>query len=83
MTLKYDLRLATSVARPFAESLYTNITTDLGAMLKRREYPGIHETSFDPFDPVTAANPYPGYRTAGRPEGPIQPQTQHLHPQPL
>jgi beta-dihydromenaquinone-9 omega-hydroxylase len=61
VTLKYDIRLATSVARPVADSLYTNITTDLGAMLKRRGYPGIHETSFDPFDPVTAANPYPGY----------------------
>jgi cytochrome P450 len=61
VTLKYDIRLATSVARPVADSLYTNITTDLGAMLKRRDYPGIHETSFDPFDPVTAANPYPGY----------------------
>jgi cytochrome P450 len=61
VTLKYDIRLATSVARPVADSLYTNITTDLGAILKRRDYPGIHETSFDPFDPVTAANPYPGY----------------------
>ncbi|HTZ13624.1 MAG TPA: cytochrome P450 [Mycobacterium sp.] len=61
MTLKYDIRLATSVARPFADGLYTNITTDLGAKLKRRDYPGIYETSFDPFDPVTAANPYPGY----------------------
>jgi beta-dihydromenaquinone-9 omega-hydroxylase len=61
VTLKYDLRLANSMARPFAEGLYTNITTDLGAMLKRRDYPGIHETSFDPFDPLTAANPYPGY----------------------
>jgi cytochrome P450 len=30
-------------------------------MLKRRSYPGVDETSFDPFDPVTAANPYPGY----------------------
>ena len=61
MTLKYDLRLATSMARPVAEGLYTNITTDLGAMLKRREYPGVQDTSFDPFDPITAANPYPGY----------------------
>jgi beta-dihydromenaquinone-9 omega-hydroxylase len=61
MTLKYDLRFATSMARPFAEGLYTNITTDLGAMFKRRDYPGIYETSFDPFDPATAANPYPGY----------------------
>jgi beta-dihydromenaquinone-9 omega-hydroxylase len=61
VTLKYDLRLATSMVRPVAEGLYTNITTDLGAMLKRREYAGIHATSFDPFDPATAANPYPGY----------------------
>jgi len=61
VTLKYDLRLATSMARPVAEGLYTNITTDLGAMLKRREYPGVQDTSFDPFDPITAANPYPGY----------------------
>lgn len=61
MTLKHDIRLATSVARPVADSLYTNITTDVGAMFKRRAYPGIYETSFDPFDPVTAANPYPGY----------------------
>jgi beta-dihydromenaquinone-9 omega-hydroxylase len=61
VTLKYDIRLASSVARPVANGLYTNITTDLGAMLKRRDYPGIHETLFDPFDPATAANPYPGY----------------------
>jgi cytochrome P450 len=61
VTLKHDIRLASSVARPLADSLYTNITTDLGAKFKRRDYPYIHETSFDPFDPVTAANPYPGY----------------------
>jgi beta-dihydromenaquinone-9 omega-hydroxylase len=61
LTLKYDFRLASSVVRPVADSLYTNITTDLGAKLKRRGYLGIGETSFDPFDPVTAANPYPGY----------------------
>lgn len=62
MALKHDIRLATSVARPVAESLYTNFHTDLGARFKRRDYPGIVETSFDPFDPATAANPYPGYR---------------------
>ena len=61
MSLKDDIRLATSLAKPVADSLYLNITTDLGARLKRRVYPGVHETSFDPFDPVTAANPYPGY----------------------
>jgi len=61
VTLTHDIRLATSMARPMADSLYLNIATDLGAKLKRREYPGIQETSFDPFDPLTAANPYPGY----------------------
>jgi beta-dihydromenaquinone-9 omega-hydroxylase len=61
VTLKHDIRLANSVARPVADGLYHNITTDLGAKFKRRDYPHIHETSFDPFDPVTAANPYPGY----------------------
>ena len=61
MSLKYDLRLASTVAKPVADSLYANIAVDLGAKLKHRDYPGIRETSFDPFDPVTAANPYPGY----------------------
>lgn len=61
MTLKYDIRLATSVARPFVDGLYTNIATDLGAKLRRRDHPGVYDTSFDPFDPATAANPYPGY----------------------
>ena len=61
MTLKHDIRLASSVARPVADGLYHNITTDLGAKFKRRDYPGVRETSFDPFDPLTAANPYPGY----------------------
>src|SRR6202167_1567757 len=61
VTLKHDIRLASSVARPVADGLYHNITTDLGAKFKPRDYPHIHETSFDPFDPVTAANPYPGY----------------------
>jgi beta-dihydromenaquinone-9 omega-hydroxylase len=61
VTLKHDIRLASSVARPVADGLYHNITTDLGAKFKRRDYPHIDETSFDPFDPATAANPYPGY----------------------
>jgi cytochrome P450 len=61
VTLKHDIRLASSVARPVADGLYHNITTDLGAKFKRRDCPHIHKTSFDPFDPVTAANPYPGY----------------------
>ncbi|ORV61232.1 cytochrome P450 [Mycobacterium fragae] len=61
MSLKHDIRLASTIARPVAGNLYTNITNDLGAKLKRADYPGIAETSFDPFDPATAANPYPGY----------------------
>jgi beta-dihydromenaquinone-9 omega-hydroxylase len=61
VSIKDDIRLAASMARPFVDGLYTNITTDLGAKLKRRDYSDVIETSFDPFDPVTAANPYPGY----------------------
>lgn len=61
MTLKHDMALATSVAKPVVGSLYANLTTDLAAKLQRRDHPGIPETSFDPFDPATAANPYPGY----------------------
>jgi cytochrome P450 len=61
VTLKNDIRLATAMARPVADSLYVNISTDLGAKLKRRDYAGVRETAFDPFDPLTAANPYPGY----------------------
>lgn len=61
MSLKHDIRLARTVAWPIADRLCTNITNDLGAKLKRRDYPGIVETSFDPFDPATAADPYPGY----------------------
>lgn len=61
MTLKHDIRLARTVAWPVVDSLYTNITSDLGAKLRRRDYPGVAQTSFDPFDPAIAANPYPGY----------------------
>lgn len=62
MTLKHDVALAASVAKPVAGSLYANISTDLAARFRHRTYPGIAETLFDPFDPATAADPYPGYR---------------------
>lgn len=61
MSLKHDIRLASTIARPVVGNLYTNITNDLAAKLKRADYAGIAETSFDPLDPATAANPYPGY----------------------
>ncbi|MGB6149566.1 cytochrome P450 [Mycolicibacter algericus] len=59
--MKHDLRLARSIAMPLARSVYANIAADLPAKLRRRSYLGISETSFDPFDPATAANPYPAY----------------------
>lgn len=62
MTLKYDARLAASTVRPLVDALYTNFTIDLGAKLWRRGPAGIHETSYDPFDPAIAADPYPAYR---------------------
>ncbi len=62
MSLRHDVQLASMLARPVLEALYTNIRIDLGAKVRPRRYPGIPETTFDPFDPVTAADPYPGYR---------------------
>jgi beta-dihydromenaquinone-9 omega-hydroxylase len=62
MNVKYDARLVASVAKPVVKSLYTNFRVDLGARVHPPRQPGITETSFDPFDPATAANPYPGYR---------------------
>jgi cytochrome P450 len=62
MNVRYDARLAASVAKPMVKSLYTNIRVDLGARVQASRQTGIPETTFDPFDPATAANPYPGYR---------------------
>src|SRR5690242_11421043 len=63
VNVKFDARLAASVASPVVRSLYTNLRIDLGAKVSRPDYPGIGETSFDPFDPATAADPSPAYRS--------------------
>lgn len=62
MALKYDVRLAALTVRPVLDALYRNIKIEVGAKLRRRAPSGIPETSYDPFDPATAANPYPAYR---------------------
>lgn len=62
MTLKYDARLAASTVRPVVAALYTNLGIDLGAKLRRHGPADIPETSYDPFDPAVAADPYPAYR---------------------
>ena len=46
--------------KPVADSHYAIIAVDLGPISSTVGYPGIRETSFHPFDPVTAAN-LPGY----------------------
>ncbi|HTQ18950.1 cytochrome P450 [Mycobacterium sp.] len=62
MVVKYDARLARSVLPSIAKGLVKNLSVDIAAKFSHRTYPGVADTAFDPFDPVTAANPYPGYR---------------------
>lgn len=62
MSLKYDVQLTRSVARPVMESLVINFSDRFRAVASRHRYPGIAHTGFDPMDPATAADPYPGYR---------------------
>lgn len=65
MSLVQQARMATSVASSVATTLgYTLIKNAAfeAARLPRRQYPGVADTTFDPFDPETAADPYPQYR---------------------
>jgi beta-dihydromenaquinone-9 omega-hydroxylase len=62
MAVRYDARLARSVLPPIAKGLMKNLGVDIAAKFSHRTYPGVAETTFDPFDAVTAADPYPGYR---------------------
>ncbi|MEU9805692.1 hypothetical protein [Mycobacterium sp. NPDC050853] len=69
MTLRHDARLVYTTTKPVVRSLITNAGTELRAKVSSRMFPGAQETDFDPMDPETAANPYPGYRrllTGGR-----------------
>ncbi|OHU79307.1 cytochrome P450 [Mycobacteroides chelonae] len=63
MTLKHDARLVYTTTKPVVRSLITNAATEMRAKVSGRRFPGVQETVFDPMDPETAANPYPGYRT--------------------
>lgn len=62
MTLKHDARLVYTTTKPVVRSLITNAATEMRAKVSGRRFPGVQETVFDPMDPETAANPYPGYR---------------------
>ncbi|TDZ96456.1 cytochrome P450 [Mycobacteroides salmoniphilum] len=63
MTLKHDARLVYTTTKPVVRSLITNAATEIRAKVSGQQFPGVQETVFDPMDPETAANPYPGYRT--------------------
>src|SRR5262245_854683 len=62
MAVRHDAQLAKTVLPQVTKGLRKNLRRDIAAQFARREYPGVAETTFDPFDPVTAADPYPGYR---------------------
>ena len=63
MTLKSDMRLARTYGPLVARTLTANIAEVAHFKVARRPVPGgVELTDFDPFDPVTAADPYPGYR---------------------
>lgn len=63
MTLKTDVRLARTYGPIVARSLAVNIADRAHAKVAHRPLPpGVQLTDFDPFDPATAADPYPRYR---------------------
>ncbi len=63
MTLKSDMRLARTYGPLIARTLTANIAELAHFKMARSPVPeGVRVTDFDPFDPVTAADPYPGYR---------------------
>jgi beta-dihydromenaquinone-9 omega-hydroxylase len=62
MNVRHDARLARSVTPSLVRGLWRNISIDTAAKFTREHHAGVRDTTFDPFDPVTAADPYPGYR---------------------
>ncbi|TDZ99029.1 cytochrome P450 [Mycobacteroides salmoniphilum] len=62
MTLKHDARLVYTTTKPVVRSLLTNAGAELRAKVSGRRFAEVQETDFDPMDPSTAADPYPGYR---------------------
>lgn len=63
MTLKTDMRLARTYGPIVARTLTANIAELAHFKMSPKPVPaGVQLTDFDPFDPETAADPYPGYR---------------------
>ncbi|MBB4855325.1 cytochrome P450 [Mycobacteroides chelonae] len=62
MTLKHDMRLVRTTTKPVVRSIVTNASNELRAKVRRRPFPGVQDTAFDPMDPQTAASPHAGYR---------------------
>lgn len=62
MAVRHDARLARSVFPQIAKGVVKNLSVDIAAKFSHRTYPGVADTTFDPFDAATATNPYPGYR---------------------
>lgn len=61
-TLRRDARLARLCVRLSFSALGRNIARNTQARLCRHHARGVGATDFDPFDPMTAADPYPHYR---------------------
>jgi beta-dihydromenaquinone-9 omega-hydroxylase len=63
MPLKSDVRLARRYGPLVARTLTANIAELAHFKMAPKVVPrGVQVTDFDPFDPATAADPYPGYR---------------------
>jgi beta-dihydromenaquinone-9 omega-hydroxylase len=62
MTVGYDARMARWVVPTLAKSLCKNVALDTAAKFTYHRAAWIADTDYDPFDPVTAADPYPAYR---------------------
>ena len=63
MTMTSDVRLARKYGPMTVKTLATNMVREARHRTRPRPVPpNIEVTDFDPFDPVTAADPYPRYR---------------------
>ncbi len=61
--MRSDARLAAKYGPLVVTTLTCNLAREARARVVRKPLPtGLQLTDFDPFDPATAADPYPGYR---------------------
>lgn len=61
--MRSDARLAAKYGPLVVTTLTRNLAREARARVVRKPLPtGLQLTDFDPFDPATAADPYPGYR---------------------